>query len=196
MWMPRNSFSYFPSFIYREEKPEWVEDAKNLLGRVEETKDCSFDKQIFQTSLLQDEEVFCVQEHLMLECVDALGGEGYDVNAYQFKPALWGQKLYSGGNHFTHVHRDAVMCALYFLETPELGAYPIFSDPRAGKEMGSLRPSFGEEVTPALSDIHFNNIVPGTILYFASWLPHRLNASQTNQPTSFLHFTLSAIEAN
>ena len=195
--MIKSAFSYFPSFIYREEKPEWVEATIKLLNRVEaEARDCSFDTQMFQTSLLQNEEVSGMQEHLMFGCVDSLGKEGYDVNSYQYKPALWGQKLYLGGNHFTHVHRDAVMCALYFLETPELGAYPIFSDPRAGKEMGSLRPVFGEEVTPAISDIHFNNIVPGTILYFASWLPHRLNPSQTKDATSFLHFTLSAIEAN
>lgn len=195
--MVKSAFSYFPSYIYREEKPEWVEKAVKLLDRVEsETRDCSFDTQIFQTSLLQNEEVFSVKNHLMFECVDALGREGYDVNSYQYKPTLWGQKLYLGGNHFTHVHRGAVMCALYFLETPELGAYPIFSDPRAGKEMGSLRPEFSEEVTPAISDIHFNNVVPGTILYFPSWLPHRLNPSQTKDTTSFLHFILSAIEAN
>jgi hypothetical protein len=85
------------------------------------------------------------------------------------------------------------MCGLYLLDIPEGGSFPVFSDPRPSKLMNDFFMA-DNEVRVATPKIYFNNMVPGTFMFFNAWLPHQFTINQSQQPTKFVHFTLGCRE--
>ena len=83
------------------------------------------------------------------------------------------------------------MCALFFLETPVLGSYPIFSDPRAGKLMIELEEYKTGVLNEQSSEVHFDNVIPGTVLFYNSWLSHKISSNRSESDTKFIHFILN-----
>jgi hypothetical protein len=78
-----------------------------------------------------------------------------------------------------------------FLETPEKGSYPIFHDPRTNKQMVELDYVQGPELVNASSIVHFNNVVPGTVIFANSWLAHQLTPNVAANKTKTVHFIIS-----
>jgi hypothetical protein len=85
------------------------------------------------------------------------------------------------------------MCGLFFLQAPEGGSYPIFSDPRTSKAMTDFMMA-DNELRVGSSKVFFNNMIPGTFMFFNAWLPHQFAFNQVETPTKFVHFTLNCKE--
>lgn len=184
-------FSYFPTIVYRDEKPEWVENTKKITQKYFDL--FSNEKNMCQTeNMLDNLEIKFLMDYLIVNSRDILYTEGYDIEKYNFfVSALWGQEIkgYSGTD--VHIHKNSLLCGWYFLETPENGSYPVYYDTRMGKEFVELDYVQGEEITNATSKIHFNNVVPGTFLFANSWMKHQLTPNMNDKPTKALHFLIS-----
>jgi hypothetical protein len=133
-----------------------------------------------------------VADYLLLSVVDLLRGQGYAVDKYDFYlSGLWAQEVNRGGGTNVHVHKNSQMCGWFFLETPQGGAYPIYHDTRMNKSMIELDFMQGEEVSNATNNIHFNNMVPGSVMFANSWMQHQLTGSNADTPTRCIHFIVS-----
>ena len=192
------SYSYFPSIVYRKEIPEWVEETLKHAEKhyVDIQKHMADNSVVIQTMhMAKDPELEYLTSYFRDMAVSILKEQGYLTEDYEFfVSGMWGQNLKCTGGHVGHVHRDSQISGFYFLEAPEGGSYPIFEDPRAGKIMTDLfpvQPVRDDDVSPAMPRVHFNNVIPGTLLLFNSWLPHVITRSGVDEQTKFVHFTLS-----
>lgn len=193
-----NEFHYFPSVVYREEKPEWVGHVlKNAERYYSQQKNINQEQNnqwpVTQTEHMgNDPELFFLADYFAKVSVDILQRQGYLTDPYEFYTSgMWGQEIGCTGMHEPHVHANAQMCGLFFLETPTNGSFPIFSDPRPGKAMSDLFPVHTEDVYVSTPKIYFNNMLPGTFMFFNAWLPHQFAINQSCNPTKFIHFILS-----
>ena len=116
--------------------------------------------------------------------------QGYFTDEHEFYlSGMWGQEFECTGSNILHVHGSSEISGFYFLETPEGGSYPIFDDPRPAKKMSDLPLTPSDQVTMATSYIHFNNVMPGTMMFFNSWLPHMITQVwQINQQNLYILF--------
>lgn len=186
-----NSFAYFPSFVYRDERPEWVEILLNTTEKffTDKTKEQLF----YQTININkfDDFSFLIN-YLNSLAYDILKSQGYHMDQCEFYvSALWGQKIDKTAGTNVHVHKNSQLCGWIFLETPINGSYPIFYDPRKNKQMVELDYILSNEVTNATPSIHFNNIIPGTIIISNSWLEHQLSQNLSDFSSTSLHFIIS-----
>lgn len=194
------AYEYFPSIVYRDEHPDWVEHLKQVTqkhytwmeqNRPEHEKDWP----LLQTgSMQQDPEIKFLCDYLLSSSVEILRGQGYSVDRYDFYvEGLWGQDVKCHGATNMHIHKNSQICGWIFLETPEGGSYPIYEDPRLmSKRMIELDYQQGEAITNATSYVHFNNVQPGTVLFANSWLAHQLTHSASDQQTKTIHFVVSS----
>lgn len=190
-----SSFSYFPSIVYRDEQPEWVNHLSSSSQKYfEKWEKNNIDKNYMcQTEPMQrDSNLSFLTNYILETSKNILEGQGYNVNRYElFLSALWGQNIYKGQSTDIHAHKNSQICGWLFLEAPVGGSYPIFYDTRLNKEMVELDFAQNQNITVATSAIHFNNMVPGTILFANSWMRHQLSVSHTEQPTKVIHFIVS-----
>ena len=185
-------FAYFPAVVYRDERPDLAEKALptclQYLGKVRNA-----DWPMQQSAPIgNDPAMRDVADYLLLSSVDLLRGQGYDVAKYDFYlQGLWAQEVGRNGGTNVHVHKNSQMCGWFFLETPQGGAYPIYHDPRMNKAMSELDFVQGDEVTNATNMIHFNNVLPGTVMFSNSWMQHQLTGSNAETPTRCIHFIVA-----
>jgi len=186
-------FAYFPSLIYREERPDWVEEVKNkATPYINEMREgCGFS--VLQTnSMVNDPSLTFLRDAFFNVSVGALEEQGYNLERYDFfVNGMWGQEINESGGHSFHVHANTQMCGFYFFESSDNGGYPIFKDPRFSKSCVDLFPVPQLNVTNATPEIHFDNIVPGSFLIFNAWLPHAISTNLGKSSTKFIHFTLT-----
>lgn len=184
-------FAYFPTIIYRDEHPEWVDYTCKITKKY-------FDKQENLSSLFQTEHIgndidikFLI-DYLISTSINVLNDQGYMLNCYDlYISGLWGQEIKPHGETNIHLHKNSQLCGWFFLETPEKGSYPIYYDTRMNKQMVELDYVENETVTNATSSIHFNNIIPGTILISNSWMQHKMSINMSDNITKALHFIIS-----
>lgn len=195
-----DAFAYFPSMVYREEHPELVDYTLKVCdkhfaeqAKLHETNPLPKCFPVLQTNhMANDPELLYITEFFKTTAINILREQGYRVDNYNFYvQGMWGQDIKCYGGHAPHIHKNSQISGFFFLEVPEGGSYPVFHDPRAGRAMIELDFDIGQNVTVASNQIHFNNMKPGTFMFFNSWLPHQLTLSATDKPTKFLHFTLA-----
>ena len=190
-----DAYSYFSSVIYREERPEWVEDTLKYTQKyyTQIESELPDDVVVKQTgNMKSDPDLRYLASYFKDRAVSILKDQGYFTDEHElFLESMWGQEFECTGSNMLHVHTNSQISGFYFLETPEGGSYPIFDDPRPGKKMSDLPSAPSDQVTMATPYIHFNNVIPGTMMFFNSWLPHMITASKSEQPTKFVHFVLS-----
>ena len=187
------SFIYFPSIIYRDERPDFLEAASLVasshLERLEQTER-EFQA---QSGLLNDElSIAPLREYILTSTATALTEQGYNTSGVTFSCFLWAQETYFGGGFPSHVHPHSLMSGFYFIETQENGSFPVFEDPRPGRIMSGLPVVESINPTAATTHIHFNSVVPGTLLMTNSWLNHTLTTNYSEKTTRTLHFTVGA----
>jgi uncharacterized protein (TIGR02466 family) len=193
-----NEFHYFPSPIYREEIPDWVPLVSEKFQKYFDWQD-NWNKEnnlnylVTQTqNATNDPDLLFLQTYFKDKSIEILKGQGYLLDGYNLHVSgMWGQEIKKHGMHEPHVHAHTQMCGLYFLDTPENGSYPIFSDPRPGKVMCDYLQINDGNVHVATPKIHFNNVAPGTFMFFNAWLPHQFQMQFVDNSTKFIHFTLS-----
>jgi hypothetical protein len=186
-------FNYFPSQVFREEKPEWV----GSLTEVSDKAIAELKEQGFSGPVLQSHDIrhyvpwLCM--HLGKTGKSILERQGYTTGGYEIiVTEMWAQEFIKHGMNILHAHGNTQLTGFLFLDTPENGSYPMFGDPRPGNEMSCLRPVQSQEILHSTPYIHFNNVMPGTILMFNSFLPHMITMSNTDKKTKFLHFMITA----
>ena len=185
-------FAYFPAIVYRDERPDLVEKVlPTCVQYLDQVRKPEWP--MCQSAHLGNDPVLReMANYLLLSAVDLLRGQGYVVERYDFYVSgLWAQEINRGGGTNVHVHKNSQMCGWFFLETPQGGAYPIYHDTRMNKAISELDFVQGEEVTNATSSIHFNNMVPGTVMFSNSWMQHQLTGSNAATPTRCIHFIVS-----
>jgi hypothetical protein len=186
------AFAYFPSIVYREERPDLVEVALpsclSALDAVrQENLRVSQSGHLGGVTALQD-----ITSYILLSSVEILRSQGYDVGKYDFYlSGVWAQEILNSFGTNVHVHKNSQVCGWLFLETPENGAYPVYHDCRSNKAMIELDFAQGVDITNATNTIHFNNVTPGTILFSNSWMQHQLVGGTSDSPTRCIHFIVS-----
>lgn len=181
-------FAFFPSIVYRDEHPEWVDYLLKISKKYFTTQDI-----LCQTnSMEKDFEIKFLIDYLLNTSQEILLSQGYSMDQCElYVSGLWGQEIKQFGGTDTHVHKNSQLCGWIFLETPKDGSYPIYYDVRSNKKMIELNITNSEEITNATSSIHFNNIIPGTLLISNSWMEHRLTVNMANESTKSIHFVIS-----
>jgi uncharacterized protein (TIGR02466 family) len=184
-------YDYFPSSVYRDEKPEWVEYALQVSQRYYAAVPPN--GMLDQTDHMGNDPDFKFLTDYLLGISDAiLREQGYAVDKYElYVSGLWGQDVNCNSGTNVHVHKNSQLCGWFFLETSEGGAYPVYHDPRMNKQMIELDPIQSTELTGASSTVHFNNVKPGTILLANSWLQHQLTNNNSQNKTKSIHFIVS-----
>jgi len=196
-----NEFHYFQTAVYREERPEWVDPVLRRSESYYEAqrkrhKEENIGWPVIQTEHMgNDPELQFLGEFFGQRATGILESQGYYLEPYELRVnGMWGQEIGQGGMHEPHVHASTQMCGFFFLQTPEWGAYPIFLDPRPGKLMTDCWTKQDGNVHLASPQIHFNNVLPGTFMFFNAWVPHQFTINQNQEPTKVVHFLLSARE--
>ena len=185
------AFAYFPSIVYRDERPEWVDYTKQVVQKYYDA--APQEGGILQTNQMSnDPELKFLVDYFLESSIDILRSQGYDVDKYEFSvSALWGQDVKCNGGTNVHVHKNSQICGWFFLETPEGGSFPVYYDPRIQKQMIELDFAQSQEVTNATSAVHFNNLKPGTVMMANSWLQHQLTQNVSQAETKSVHFIVS-----
>lgn len=184
-------FEYFPSCVYRDEQPEWVGYTNQVVQKYYDA--AASGAVLDQTAhMANDPDLKFLVDYLVLASDTILREQGYDMDKYElYVSGLWGQDVKCTGGTNVHVHKNSQICGWFFLETPKDGAYPVYHEPRMNKQMVELDYVHGEELVNASSEVHFNNVKPGTILMANSWMQHRLTPNNSSEKTKSIHFIVS-----
>jgi len=184
-------FEYFPSCVYRDEQPEWVEHTRQVVQKYYDQ--AASNGLLNQTGHMADDPALkFLVDYLVLASDTILREQGYDMDKYElYVSGLWGQDVKCNAGTNVHVHKNSQICGWFFLETPEGGAYPVYHEPRMNKQIIELDYVRGKDVVNASSEIHFNNIKPGTILMANSWMQHQLMQNNSKAETKSIHFIVS-----
>jgi len=185
------SYAYFPSVVYREEHPDWVDYTLQVAQKYYAAAQNG--GAVAQTMhMANDLDLKFLVDYLVLASDTILRSQGYDVDKYElYVSGLWGQDVKCTGGTNVHVHKNSQICGWFFLETPEGGSYPVYHDPRMNKQMVELDYVQGAELTNASSYVHFNNVKPGTVLMANSWMQHQLTQNMAQAETKSIHFIVS-----
>jgi len=186
-----NSFSYFPTLVYRDEKPEWLYALKKYVSEYsgEVLEQGSF---IQTADISGAPELSTFKKYLLEQSTKILSEQGYAVEKYTLKVSVWAQDVYKGDKTNVHTHKNSQLCGWMFLDTPPANSsYPVYHDPRVRKSMVELESAHSSDVTESTGSIHFSGICPGTVLISSSWLEHELTENRNELPTTCLHFIVS-----
>lgn len=186
-----SSFEYFPTIIYRDERPEWVENCLTVSNKYFESQ--QHQGLICQTDHMgNDPDLKFLCDYLINSAYNVLGQQGYNLSQYDlYLSGLWGQEIKGYGGTNVHVHKNSQISGWYFLQVNEKGAYPIFYDPRTNKQMIELDVITTSSVLNSTSSVHFNNVLPGTILFSNSWMQHQLGGGLEDGISKTIHFIIS-----
>lgn len=185
-------FAYFPAIVWRDERPDLVEEIAPACANHLDSIACS-DRPLRQSANVSDDPALRrTADYILLSAVETLRMQGYITDKYDFYlSGLWVQEVRSGSGTNVHVHKNSQISGWFFLDAPENGAYPVYYDTRMNKAMIELDFAPSEEVTNATNSIHFNNVRSGTILFSNSWMQHQLVGGAAETPTRCLHFIVS-----
>jgi uncharacterized protein (TIGR02466 family) len=184
-------YEYFTSNVYREELPEWVPYTRQVVRKY---YDSTLDNgMLSQTSdLAKDKDLEFLTDYLLLASDTILREQGYNMDKYElYISSLWGQDVGCTGSTNVHLHKNSQLCGWFFLDTPSGGSYPIYYDPRSNKQMIELDYIQEVELSNASTQVHFNNLKPGTLLIANSWMQHQLTPNTSRNQTRSLHFIIS-----
>jgi hypothetical protein len=184
-------YDYFPSSVYRDEQPEWVDYTKQVVQTYYDT--VASNNTVDQTHYMANNpKLRFLADYFLLSAEAILREQGYDVDKYVlYLAGMWGQDLKCNGSTDVHIHKSSQISGWFFLETPEGGSYPVYHEPRMNKQMIELDYVQGPALTSASSLVHFNNVKPGTVIMANSWMRHQLTYNTSKEQTKSIHFVVS-----
>ncbi len=192
-----NVTSLFPTLVYRDERPEFVQQAiqntKPYFDALQNEYRQNQYKAVFQTrSMVADQKLTLLSSYLKDSCIKILHEQGYKTDLYDFAVSgMWGHLVYKGGIHLPHIHPNSQLSGFYFLEASNTSCFPMFSDPRPAKLMMDLQGQGTNKVHASTSQVIFKDILPGSVMFFNSWLTHEFTGNTSDMPTKFIHFYLT-----
>lgn len=185
-------FAYFPAIVYRDERPDLIERIlPTCLEQLNHVRDQA--SLMCQSGNLSHEPALReLSDYLLVSAVDILRSQGYATDRYDFHiSGLWAQEVKNGAGTNVHVHKNSQIAGWFFVEAPENGAYPIYHDTRMNKAIIELDQVPSDQIENATSSIHFNNMMPGSVLFANSWMNHQLMGGLSDTPTRCVHFIIS-----
>jgi len=147
------------------------------------------------TTLLGDPDFSELQNYIGATTYNLLGEMGFDLTNYQvFITEMWVQEFAKngGGHHTLHTHWNGHISGFYFLKASEKTSLPIFEDPRAGNLMNLLPEKDKTKVTYASHQINYK-VIPGSIMFFPSYMPHQYIVDMGYEPFRFIHWNCQAV---
>ena len=147
------------------------------------------------TTLLGDPDFLELQNYIGATTYNLLGEMGFDLTNYQvFITEMWVQEFAKngGGHHTLHTHWNGHISGFYFLKASEKTSLPIFEDPRAGNLMNLLPEKDKTKVTYASHQINYK-VIPGSIMFFPSYMPHQYIVDIGYEPFRFIHWNCQAV---
>jgi uncharacterized protein (TIGR02466 family) len=189
-----NEFNYFCSPIYKIEKPEFVDIARQVaeeyIDRNKETDEIHpllMSANIFADARLLDFGSFIAQATW-----DVLNHQGYAMDGFTTHVTeMWMQEHGKNSSMEQHIHKNVHMVGFYFIDTPENCPRAIFHDPRPGKVMSDLPERDMVLATAASGMINFE-CKAGDLILANAWLPHSFSRNRSEHPFRFLHFSMYA----
>lgn len=126
-----------------------------------------------------------------------LSEQGYDLSGHKlyFKD-LWVQEFpqAGGGEHWPHIHESSHISGFYFLKCSPKTSMPVFHDPRPAKWITEL-PIKNESVQYAYNRFSYP-VLPGTFVFFNSYLTHQYILDAGIEPFRFVHFNVQCFKPN
>ena len=204
---------YFTNPIYWMEKPEWIKklnkasdpyikkakklNDENVKNRTKKFGGNKGDHGMVHhsTSLIGDPKFKDLQDWILATAWNLLDEQGFDLKGHQlFLTELWVQEFshLGGGHHTLHTHWNGHMSGFYFLKASEKTSYPVFEDPRPGRQMNLLPEKDKTKVSIATSQIHYK-VKPGRLIFFNSYMPHLYSVDSGYEPFRFIHWNIQAI---
>jgi len=147
------------------------------------------------TSLIGDPKFKDLQDWILATAWNLLDEQGFDLKGHQlFLTELWVQEFshLGGGHHTLHTHWNGHMSGFYFLKASEKTSYPVFEDPRPGRQMNLLPEKDKTKISIATSQIHYK-VKPGRLIFFNSYMPHLYSVDSGYEPFRFIHWNIQAI---
>jgi uncharacterized protein (TIGR02466 family) len=215
----KNNFSYVGYFntpIYTLHIPEWVKDLnkasdKFILEAKKRDKKIIKDTEkklkqkvgdlnfVYHSNTLINQKGFEeFQKFIMKTSLKILDHMGYNMSERKlFLSEFWVQEFSKkgGGSHEKHLHYNCHMSGFYFLKSSDKTSFPIFHDPRHGKNMTHFLEKNMDEVTFASEQIHYKPI-PGNLILFPSYLEHSFSKDFGVEPFRFIHFNIQVLPYN
>lgn len=188
---------HFQTAIYQTQKSEWVspvlhgleEYYQKIRKELQPTKIFP----VYQTDdISKEKDLAFFINYILNTGYQILEDQGYDLSDHELIfDEMWAQDVMTYGHHFPHVHQNCQISGFYFLECPTDGIYPIFYDPRQGKNMINLPEKNIDDMTLASYECNYKP-VPGMFLFFNAWLPHSFQLNGSEENCKFIHFNISA----
>tara|TARA_R110000796_G_scaffold60057_1_gene138617 strand:- start:265 stop:927 length:663 start_codon:yes stop_codon:yes gene_type:complete len=203
---------YFKTPIYWLDKPEWVKGLnkssdpfikeakkninKDILIRNKKfgnKKDHGF---VAHSNSLTNQEGFGELQKFIIDTAEKiLIDQGFNLQNYMMGlNEFWVQEFAKagGGSHDLHTHWNGHISGFYFLKASERTSFPVFEDPRSGRNMNLLYEKEPAKITNATSKINYK-IEPGKMIFFNSYVPHRFPVDNGYEPFRFIHWNISAM---
>jgi len=217
--MTLKSDLYFSSPVYREEKPNFLQtvnklsdiaindsiarDNENVLNNKKNRLGVEIYNRVkdhgwsYQSGpLLNYEELNDFIGYIGSISYQILDYQGFDLKDYSVVlDEMWVQEFSKngGGHHHTHIHYNNHISGFYFLKCSDKTSFPVFEDPRQSAMMTKLPLKSNDNFSLGQSHIFYKPI-PGTFLFFNSYLPHRFEVDDGIDDFRFVHFNLQAIK--
>lgn len=189
-------YNYFACPVYRIEKPEWIAplNAASDLALQKEPRPEKFGASYHSAkdALLSDESINPFKKYCLSVATEILDSQGFDL--FGLKASyndLWVQEFseLGGGHHTAHIHANNHISGFYYLKCTERTSKPVFHDPRPAALMSNL-PSKNRNQIDYSTEKVFYNPVPGTLIFFNSYLTHEYSVDEGLDPFRFVHFNI------
>jgi len=210
---------YFQSNIYSLNKPEWVSDIDKAcdihIERAKGSKETYLKNRrevwgeelwnkkgdfgvVYHSDsrLLKDPKLDFFVEYCGTTACQILDSQGFDLtNRTPFFTSMWVQEFpkSGGGFHKTHVHENDHISGFYYLKCSERTSVPVFHDPRPAALQSYLPEKKSNEITFASRSVHYNP-VPGTLIFFNSYMPHEYRLDAGLDDFRFIHFNIQFVK--
>lgn len=195
------SFLYFPTAVYTDSKPEFLDVAREIVDRhvtkANEERPPNDIHPVTMTGPLTDElDLEPLREYIGSTGWSILAGQGYAMEGVSLTfSEFWAQEHRKTSSMEVHPHGYGTqLVGFYFLDVPTDPAPPraIFHDPRPGKVMTDMLEQDRNMATYASNMINF---VPeeGMVMFTNAWLPHAFSRNPCDKPFRFIHFNLSPV---
>lgn len=185
----------FSSVIAYDYFPEWVEPCNQVADRVLKETD---NKNVIVNhgyNIHMEPEVKNIANEIGVLTRKFLTDQGYDLTKYSLIfESFWPQEFSKNGwsYHDIHVHPNTYVSGFLFLKCGENTSYPMFHDPRPGKNMLQLPELDKEKITLASASVHLKP-KPGILMMFNSFLPHSYGLHDGVEDFRFIHYTIQVI---
>ena len=169
-----------------------IEERNKLIGK--NIKDMGF---VYHSgSMINDPELADLQKLIGDYSFTILTDIGYDMSQLElYWTEFWVQEFsrLGGGNHEGHTHNNNHISGFYFLKCSGTTSFPIFHDPRYGKEMIQLPIKLDIPANSPAQEKIFLKPKPGTLVFFPSYVEHEFSVDPGVEPFRFIHFNLQCI---